>query len=242
MGQKTRPHDIPPTTKPEKVKERGTRQKPRKEQSYGIIPLILKFSDQQPNVKLDPQDAEAIEVLLVTLKSGGHVSFPKGHAELVDGVLETPMQAAKRELWEETGLEVDEWLLPFKSTQPPDLQEWSHGHGDEMERTTCTSHDGYWTVTEHYKFEHAKKGWIEKTCVYFVATVKNQDVEVQPEEITSFTWTSFLDDVELPTFEASKQVWRLARSALAKSWFTDMIAATTQDILDQADKDPSMFL
>ncbi len=54
--------------------------------SYGVIPTRLR--------------AGVREFLLVRHKSGGHWAFPKGHAE--QG--ETPIQSAKRELAEETGL------------------------------------------------------------------------------------------------------------------------------------------
>jgi 8-oxo-dGTP pyrophosphatase MutT (NUDIX family) len=53
--------------------------------SYGVIPLW--------------QEAEHPQVLLVQ-HNGGHWSFPKGHPEAG----ETPVQTAKRELAEETGV------------------------------------------------------------------------------------------------------------------------------------------
>jgi 8-oxo-dGTP pyrophosphatase MutT (NUDIX family) len=231
MGNKTRPTDIPDTTKPPKVSEKGSIDAPRKEASFGVIPLKFVFEN---NEKGDPRDADSVQVLLVTLVSGGHVSFPKGHAELIDGKMETAMQAAKRELWEETGLEVDDFLLKGESAEEDEM--WEQGQGVGLERVTCGGHDGHWTITEYYKFEHAKKGWIEKTCTYFLATVKG-DVQVQPEEIVNFTWAEFLEpEVTLPTFEASKQVWKLARGALARSWFGEMIAGTTHEVLTEVDE------
>lgn len=61
------------------------------DQSYGIIPL--RFLDGEP------------QVLLVKHVSG-YWAFPKGHAK----PLETPYQAAERELQEETGLRVKYYL------------------------------------------------------------------------------------------------------------------------------------
>lgn len=58
------------------------------ERSFGIIPLLKD------------------KVLLVRLHSGGHWSFPKGHAEKG----ESPKETAERELFEETGLSVARYL------------------------------------------------------------------------------------------------------------------------------------
>ncbi|MBO4897485.1 MAG: NUDIX domain-containing protein [Clostridia bacterium] len=52
-----------------------------------------------------------IEVLLVSMKNGGHFSFPKGH---VEGD-ETELETAAREILEETKLEV-EFLDGFRMT------------------------------------------------------------------------------------------------------------------------------
>lgn len=59
-----------------------------KRQSYGIIPLY--------------KSAEGVEVLMVqhTPEVGGHWSFPKGTPEKG----ETPIETARREVFEETGV------------------------------------------------------------------------------------------------------------------------------------------
>lgn len=62
------------------------------EHSYGIIPL--RFSQGHRSV------------FLLQLKKG-HWGFPKGHAEGD----ETPLEAARRELFEETGLQVKRLLM-----------------------------------------------------------------------------------------------------------------------------------
>jgi bis(5'-nucleosidyl)-tetraphosphatase len=62
------------------------------EASYGIIPLCKKSGEWQ--------------VLLIQLHAG-HWGFPKGHAERK----EQPQDSAKRELQEETGLEVLRFLI-----------------------------------------------------------------------------------------------------------------------------------
>lgn len=67
------------------------------EASYGIIPLAKKEGEWQ--------------VLLIQHGAADHWAFPKGHAE--EG--EEPRETASRELFEETGLTVSNYLtsLPF---------------------------------------------------------------------------------------------------------------------------------
>ncbi len=62
------------------------------DQSYGIIPF--------------QKTSTGLQILLVQHKHGHYWSFPKGHAEGA----EEPLDAASRELKEETGLEIDELL------------------------------------------------------------------------------------------------------------------------------------
>lgn len=71
-----------------------------KEQSFGIIPLQKRQGEWF--------------VLVVMLLSGKHWSLPKGHANKG----ETPQQTAERELQEETGLHILEWLPygPYEET------------------------------------------------------------------------------------------------------------------------------
>lgn len=46
---------------------------------------------------------EKMEILLIRHKNGGHWAFPKGHVEHE----ETEIETAQREIWEETGLQVE---------------------------------------------------------------------------------------------------------------------------------------
>lgn len=61
--------------------------------SYGVVPLKRVENDWQ--------------VLLIQ-HHAGHWSFPKGHPEID----ENPLQAASRELFEETGLHIEKLLFP----------------------------------------------------------------------------------------------------------------------------------
>ncbi len=60
--------------------------------SYGILPLRC--------------SSGFWELLLICHRNGGHWSFPKGHPN--EG--ESPQEAAARELQEETGLKVAQWI------------------------------------------------------------------------------------------------------------------------------------
>ena len=69
------------------------------EESFGVIPLI--------------QEGERWKVLIILHLGGRHWSFPKGHKDAEEG----PLEAAKRELKEETGLEVERVLLAAPLTE-----------------------------------------------------------------------------------------------------------------------------
>jgi len=62
------------------------------EESFGIIPL--------------KKEKDKYFVFLVKLKSGNHFGFPKGHKN----ANETSLETAKRELFEETNLEISELI------------------------------------------------------------------------------------------------------------------------------------
>jgi 8-oxo-dGTP pyrophosphatase MutT (NUDIX family) len=63
-----------------------------RESSYGVVPLRKRKNKW--------------DVLLIKHRKAGHWTFPKGHSE--PG--ESPLQAAERELFEETGLTVSRYL------------------------------------------------------------------------------------------------------------------------------------
>ena len=72
-----------------------------KEESFGVIPVRKKRGKY--------------EVFLVKLVNGGHWGFPKGHRE---NELESPKEIAKRELKEETNLEIKRFIsdISFNET------------------------------------------------------------------------------------------------------------------------------
>lgn len=64
------------------------------DESFGVIPLR--------------NEGNKWRVLILKQKAG-HWSFPKGHK---DGINESPIDTAQRELFEETGLKVKEFIYP----------------------------------------------------------------------------------------------------------------------------------
>jgi 8-oxo-dGTP pyrophosphatase MutT (NUDIX family) len=64
----------------------------KRDYSFGIVPL--------------KQEGEGVFILLIFHKGGKHWGFPKGHKD----PYETDLETAKRELKEETGLEVESLL------------------------------------------------------------------------------------------------------------------------------------
>src|SRR5579872_1045870 len=82
------------------------------DESFGVIPLR--------------NEGNKWRVLILKQKAG-HWSFPKGHK---NGINESPMDAAQRELFEETGLKVKEFISPYT------LQEaYNTGKNKEVKKT-----------------------------------------------------------------------------------------------------------
>ncbi|MCJ1413533.1 hypothetical protein MMC19_007639 [Ptychographa xylographoides] len=81
------------------------------ERSYGIIPVRFHSQCQvhsQSPIVLSASNTQVLLIHQKTYNSGLQWSIPKGHAEPSDT---TPLETAKRELHEETGLEVIGLLL-----------------------------------------------------------------------------------------------------------------------------------
>lgn len=129
--------------------------------SFGIIPL-------------KPSKKYRWKVLLVQ-HHVGHWSFPKGHAE--GG--ETAQEAAERELFEETGLKVDQYL-----DFPPLVE-------------------NYFFYCEVPGSSSKEKCF--KTVTYFLAKVKGQ-VTIQEAEIKDSKWVPINNLAESITFQEAKKL------------------------------------
>jgi bis(5'-nucleosidyl)-tetraphosphatase len=82
----------------------------RQEESFGIVPLSKHRGEW--------------EVFLIQHRGGRYWGFPKGHSELN----ETPLQAASRELKEETGLD----CIRILSDEPLQEQYWFQIEGKRV--------------------------------------------------------------------------------------------------------------
>lgn len=91
---------------------------------------------------------------LLIKHSGGHWAFPKGHPDKH----ETEIQTARRELFEETGIEKIELI------------------SDKI------------LLEDRYKFLGHKGELIHKVVYYYVAEVKTEYVMVDGEEISDYKW------------------------------------------------------
>jgi 8-oxo-dGTP pyrophosphatase MutT (NUDIX family) len=146
---------------------------PFQDAAYGLIPVF-----ESPG---NPRR------YLLILHQKGHWAFPKGHKEAG----ETDLEAACREVREETGL-----------TQYRVI---------ETER-----------FLEQYQFQTRKGTTIDKTVTYFIAYVQPEangaapDISVQLAEVADFRWCTFLEALELITFDANRQLLRDCEEYLNK--------------------------
>lgn len=146
--------------------------------AYGLIPVI----------PADPAQGSPRLYLLIQHQKG-HWAFPKGHK---DGS-ETDLEAAQRELREETGLTDYQVLsLPHQSTPL--------------------------TLQEAYHFTDKQGNRIAKTVTYFVALLPPQSpppaVNLQPEEVAAYRWCSYSEALEQISFEESRQLLRRCQGYL----------------------------
>ncbi len=139
----------------------------RQDQSFGIIPYY--------------EDAAGRRYLLIRHRAG-HWDFPKGHAE----AQEEPLEAAKRELKEEAGVDLAE-----VQEAPAYLTRYSF-----TDRRTG--------------------GSVEKTVTYYIGRVANPtEARVQPEEIAEYRWEELGAAQSLLTYEQSRELLRQADSFLS---------------------------
>ncbi len=150
----------------------------RTDAAYGFIPVI----------PANPAQGSPYLYLLIQHQKG-HWAFPKGHK---DGP-ESDLEAAQRELREETGL-TDYRVL----TLPP--------------------HSTPLTFQEAYQFTDEQGNGVAKTVTYYVALLPPQSpppaICLQREEVKDYRWCSFEEALEQITFEESRQVLRRCQAQL----------------------------
>ncbi len=132
--------------------------------SYGIIPLI--------------QDAQNWKVLLILHREGNHWGFPKGRPE--PG--EDSLQAATRELKEETGLIVEEVLK-----QDPFIEKYQFRH--KSDTVVKTVHYFAARVSGELKFQEEEirdAKWVGlKEAVQYLTFKEAQNI---CQQVTAFLY------------------------------------------------------
>lgn len=142
------------------------------EKSFGIVPIYKKSGEY---------------LFLLVQQNAGHWAFPKGHAE----GSESDIEAARRELWEETGIR-DVEVVP---------------HIFFTERYVF-SFLGKFLPWPKFRFARFMKGGIRvfKSVVYFIGFVKNNTVQISKEEIRDYKWLNYEKALRLLTFPAGRRV------------------------------------
>lgn len=122
------------------------------DESFGIIPLRRRADN-------------VWEVFLILHKSGHHWSFPKGHKEHSD---EDCFDAAKRELYEETGLDIAQ-VSPF----PPLEETYEFRHQGGIVRKKVKYYAAEVTGIPVLQAEEIRDGrWVLLTEAHHLLTFK----------------------------------------------------------------------
>jgi len=129
------------------------------------------------------QDKDKI-LFLIIKHAKGHWAFPKGHCE--NG--ETEIQTAKRELFEETGID------------------------------NIYIRDENIMLEEYYSFNNPDTGIINKKVKYFIAKCMGGDVKIDGKEIVDFRWCDIDNAVELITFGGAKKILNEANNIIREKF------------------------
>ena len=131
------------------------------------------------------------EYLLLRYEAG-HWDFPKGHLEKE----ESPEEAAKREIYEETGLRTITLLPGFKEHIKYWL--WPYNFGPRRHATKQT-----------------QRHRILKNVTFFAARARSRGVKLSWEH-TGYAWLPFKDALNLVTYKNAKDVLQKAEQFLSK--------------------------
>lgn len=133
--------------------------------SYGIIPVSW--------------EGKRCHVFLLK-HIGGHWGFPKGHPE--EG--ETPLEAASRELFEETGLRVKKVVLDHP------------------------------TLEENYSFSRGNEIFIKKVRYFVAEVESPDNVVIESDEAIEGKWVDVNEAPMHLTFAEGKKMCRFVAQAL----------------------------
>jgi 8-oxo-dGTP pyrophosphatase MutT (NUDIX family) len=139
----------------ESDKKKRPKRKIVNDKSIGIIVFLFKNNE--------------IEFLLIKHEAG-HWAFPKGHPDKG----ETPMQTAKRELFEETGV-VNITLLSDKIL-----------------------------LKDKYFFSGKNRELIKKVVDYYIAETEDEKVKIDEDEITDYRWCTYEEALKYLTHKETE--------------------------------------
>lgn len=158
------------------------------ERSAGAVIFNMHKAPRQRAQKSRQQwpTKEHREYLLLRYDAG-HWDFPKGHLE----GSERPVDAARREIREETGLGVQRFFPDFKHH----MRYW------------------FWAYARN-PGEKAKRSF--KVVTFFLAETTNRNVRLSWEH-SGYAWLSYKDAVKLATYGSAKELLRKAEVFLQKN-------------------------
>ena len=129
--------------------------------------------------------------------------FPKGHVE--EG--ESEEATMKREIKEETGIEDLKIIPGFKKYIKYFFRQYPTKNESRVSRFAKASQD------------RAKRPWIFKLVVFFVAETETKEVKISPEH-TEFAWLPIEEAIAKTTFKNSKKLLKEASDFVEKSSYT----------------------
>jgi bis(5'-nucleosidyl)-tetraphosphatase len=138
-------------------------------------------NDQSMGVIVFFRFPRSVKYLLIKHQKG-HWSFPKGHADKG----ETKLEAALRELKEETGVSKIQFL---------------------KKRVM---------LIDSYKFTSGKGVKILKKVNYFIAEAKNKKVKIDFKEVVNYKWCTYKAGLEKITYRESNSILKKADRIIRK--------------------------
>ncbi|KAK0556581.1 hypothetical protein OC846_001025 [Tilletia horrida] len=175
-----------------------------KERSFGVVPIVL---------------GEPAKVLLIKQASGGKQwGIPKGHAE--QG--ETALQAAVRELEEETGLKVSRFLQdPSTKSRQTTSSLYARNSTSGRHGVKAEDLDTEQDAIHGEPYQNPSKNDQWKANTYFVGLfdkgVAVDELKLQEEEVEDAEWLALDDAVQRCTYEEGKNVVKTVQDWLSAS-------------------------
>lgn len=146
------------------------------------------------------------ETLWLVAKHSGYHKWvlPKGMIEAG----ETIEQTAKREVFEETGIEAD-----IVGSQPLHIETYEY-QADYSENQITQSIGGPERRVLIYQESGGKQTWVKKTVTFFLMAYASGKIEDHSWETEEVRWVSFDDGTRLLAFEGEKKALKKANEKI----------------------------